>query len=271
MLFDLTVIDERLRQHREGQPPSDFTIVYHLLSFERNADDVSEAVIQSAANVAWALHRSNAATTATYAIPDSNSMGAVLMGGLSLEDACQTVDSGHTLVVLENNILRRPDDTIAKAVRRAGLVVALDHLANRTTNYADALFPAATFAEGDGTFVNYEGRAQRFYQVFVPQHEVQESWRWMRDFAAALGKKLPWHSLDDVVAALVQEIPVFADLSRLAPPATARFVGSKIPRQPERYSGRTAMFANVTVHDPKPPDDPDSPLAFSDFIPGTCV
>jgi NADH-quinone oxidoreductase subunit C/D len=31
LLFDLTVIDERTRSHREGQPPSDFTIVYQLL------------------------------------------------------------------------------------------------------------------------------------------------------------------------------------------------------------------------------------------------
>jgi NADH-quinone oxidoreductase subunit C/D len=38
MLYDLTAIDERSRAHREDQPPSDFTAVYHLLSFERNAD-----------------------------------------------------------------------------------------------------------------------------------------------------------------------------------------------------------------------------------------
>ena len=36
MLYDLTAIDERMRMHREGQPASDFTIVYHLLSFDRN-------------------------------------------------------------------------------------------------------------------------------------------------------------------------------------------------------------------------------------------
>jgi NADH-quinone oxidoreductase subunit C/D len=36
MLYDLTAIDERTRMHREGQPGSDFTIVYHLLSFGRN-------------------------------------------------------------------------------------------------------------------------------------------------------------------------------------------------------------------------------------------
>lgn len=38
MLYDLTAIDERERRHRPEQPESDFTVVYHLLSFERNAD-----------------------------------------------------------------------------------------------------------------------------------------------------------------------------------------------------------------------------------------
>lgn len=36
MLFDLTVVDERPRRRSEHDP--DFTLVYHLLSFERNAD-----------------------------------------------------------------------------------------------------------------------------------------------------------------------------------------------------------------------------------------
>ena len=36
MLYDLSAIDERMRTHRDGQPASDFTVVYHLLSFERN-------------------------------------------------------------------------------------------------------------------------------------------------------------------------------------------------------------------------------------------
>ncbi len=38
MLYDLTAIDERTRTRREGQPKSDFTVVYHLLSPERNDD-----------------------------------------------------------------------------------------------------------------------------------------------------------------------------------------------------------------------------------------
>ena len=38
MLYDLFAIDERIRINREGQPDSDFTVVYHLLSYGRNED-----------------------------------------------------------------------------------------------------------------------------------------------------------------------------------------------------------------------------------------
>jgi len=38
MLYDLTAIDERANTRRNSLPPSDFTVVYHLLSFDRNED-----------------------------------------------------------------------------------------------------------------------------------------------------------------------------------------------------------------------------------------
>ena len=38
MLYDLTAIDERVREHRSDQPECTFTLVYHLLSYGRNAD-----------------------------------------------------------------------------------------------------------------------------------------------------------------------------------------------------------------------------------------
>ena len=37
MMYDVTAIDERGHLHRDGQPLGDFTAVYHLYSFERNA------------------------------------------------------------------------------------------------------------------------------------------------------------------------------------------------------------------------------------------
>ncbi|HEY8096435.1 MAG TPA: NADH-quinone oxidoreductase subunit C/D [Methylobacter sp.] len=38
LLFDLTAVDERQRTHRQGLPDGEFTVVYHLLSFDRNED-----------------------------------------------------------------------------------------------------------------------------------------------------------------------------------------------------------------------------------------
>jgi NADH-quinone oxidoreductase subunit C/D len=38
LLFDLTAIDECQRIHRQGLPESDFSVIYHLLSFGRNED-----------------------------------------------------------------------------------------------------------------------------------------------------------------------------------------------------------------------------------------
>ncbi|MGR8998123.1 MAG: NADH-quinone oxidoreductase subunit C/D [Gammaproteobacteria bacterium] len=48
LLFDLTAMDERLRTHRQGLPDSDFTVVYHLLSFGRNQDIRLKAALSEA-------------------------------------------------------------------------------------------------------------------------------------------------------------------------------------------------------------------------------
>jgi NADH-quinone oxidoreductase subunit C/D len=52
MLYDLTAIDERARAKKDNQPDSDFTIVYHLLSFDRNDDiRLKVALKEDSANV----------------------------------------------------------------------------------------------------------------------------------------------------------------------------------------------------------------------------
>ena len=47
LLFDLSVIDERLRRQRDGQPASDFTAFYHLTSVSANCDLRVKAALPS--------------------------------------------------------------------------------------------------------------------------------------------------------------------------------------------------------------------------------
>jgi NADH-quinone oxidoreductase subunit G len=136
---------------------------------------------------------------------------------------------------------------------------------NDTTARAGVVLPAATFAETGGTLVSNEGRAQRFFQVFLPEDEVRESWRWLFLMLELAGRPEAdvWSGFDDITAALCLACPSLAGAKDASPRADFRIRGRKVPRQPHRYSGRTALLADISVHEPKPPDDRDSPLSFS--------
>jgi NADH-quinone oxidoreductase subunit C/D len=57
MLLDVTAIDERTRVYREGQPASDFTVVYHPTSFSGNCDiRLKVALFMNDLNIPTAIH-----------------------------------------------------------------------------------------------------------------------------------------------------------------------------------------------------------------------
>jgi len=228
----------------------------------------SPAVIRAAANVAWALCRGGPPARLCYTVPECNSLGVGLLGGGSLDAAIGAVRDRRpeTVIVLENDLFRRRDPATVRAFLEAARhVIVIDHLLHETAARAEVVLPAGTFAESEGTLVNNEGRAQRFFEVFHAGDEVREDWRWLRDLIRVVGSKEAedWRSLDDVTAACAESTPVLRGLRRVAPPAGFRIAGQKIPREPHRYSGRTALLADISVHEPKPPEDSDSPLAFS--------
>lgn len=228
----------------------------------------SEAIIQAAADVAWALHAKGKPVRLYFVLPACNSAGLAMLGGGTLDEACQALRDGRadTVVVLENDLFRQAEAGLAEEVfATARTVIAIDHLANATTERADLALPAATFAEADGTLVSAEGRMQRYFQVFIPRGQVHESWRWLRDLGAATGcaEMGIWQSLDDLLNSIAAAFPPLAPIVEVAPPASFRIAGLKVARQSPRASGRTAIGVNVDVDEPKPPLDPDSPFTFS--------
>ncbi|MBX3334146.1 MAG: NADH-quinone oxidoreductase subunit NuoG [Nitrospira sp.] len=233
----------------------------------------SLATIEAAANVAWALHRRGKAPRLSFVLPECNSAGLGLLGGGRLQGAFDSISQGKadTVIVLENDLYRRAEETQVDAFFDAAhTVIVIDSLENRTTTKADVLLPAATAVESDGTFVSQEGRAQRFYQAFVPEREIKEGWRWLSDMARAASQETDvdrgvttWRNYDDVVSATARAAPELAHIGKVAPSASFRLMGQKIPRQSDRCSGRTSLIAHLTVHEPAPPVDHDSPLAFT--------
>lgn len=225
---------------------------------------MSAEIINAAANIAAALKDAGKDAGIVFALPETNSMGLAMLGAAgSLDDAAKRIsqEKDITTVVLENDLFFRTDETAAtELLHNSNKVVLLDCLENQTTDKVDYILPAGTFAEADGTVVNNEGRAQRFYQVYMPKEDMKSSWAWLDMLINQTEAARPF---DAIVLEMIQAVPAFAAIKDLAPGADYRIGTQKIPRQTHRYSGRTAMNANVSVHEPKPPVDVDSPLSFT--------
>jgi NADH-quinone oxidoreductase subunit G len=206
------------------------------------------ALIQAAANVAWA----RPGTALAFVTSECNSIGLAMMGAPALDAAAQA--EADSVIVLENDLYRRmPACEADRLFARFRHIVAIDAIESPTTGKAELVLPAAVFADGSGTFVSSEVRAQRAFRALAPTEPTQESWRWLAG----------WNNLDEAVDELARCLPQLEAAAHAAPSAEYRMAGQRVPREPHRHSGRTAMLAQITVHEPKPPDDPDSSLAFS--------
>lgn len=232
----------------------------------------SAEVIQAAANVAKALKGRGADVGITMIARSVNSMGLGIMGGGSLEEALTELETGRAdaVVVLENDLHRHASATrVNAALAKAPLVMVVDHQRTAIMENAHLVLSAASFAESDGTVINNEGRAQRFFQVYDPayydsQTVMLESWRWLHSLhSTLLSREVDWTQLDHVIDAVVAKIPELAGIKDAAPDATFRIRGQKLAREPHRYSGRTAMRANISVHEPRQPQDIDTMFTFS--------
>ncbi|MCJ8164343.1 NADH-quinone oxidoreductase subunit NuoG [Pontibacter sp. E15-1] len=228
----------------------------------------SERVLKAAANIAQALAAKEKSAGISLVMPECNSLGLAMLGGHKLESAFDAVlnDYADTVIILENDLYRRANTVaLTRFFEKCEHVIVLDHLHNATTEQADILLPAGTFSEADGTLVNNEGRAQRFYQVHATSDELQESWRWLTELGTIMKEEeiSNWVGFDDVQKAMAHEVPALQGINRVSPPSDFRIAGQRIPREPHRFSGRTSMHAGFNVSEPKPPVDPDSPLSYT--------
>ena len=202
----------------------------------------SAALVQAAANVAWALP----GCALSFIAPECNSFGLALMTDPSLDAASRP--SRDAAIVLENDLYRRlpaAGRTLSGALRAPGRARPPGEPRPRRGGTAA---PRGHLRRSGRHAGEQRRPCPEFFRVFLPAGAVRESWRWLG----------PWPTLDDVVAALAAVLPELAAVAQAAPSAGFRMAGAKIPREPHRYSGRTAMVANISVHEPKPPDDPDT-------------
>lgn len=234
----------------------------------------SQALLEAASNIARALKGRGQAVELALVAQETNSLGLAMLAGNAapLEAAFDRIEREEklALVMLENDLYRRaPRSRVDAAIDRLQHLLVVDHQDTGTAQKANLVLPAASFAEADGTLINMEGRAQRFFQVYAPAFynadiQVRESWRWLAALQGVLDRKpLRWNTFDEVSAACAASAPLLTSMREAAPNAGLRIRGMKLAREPHRYSGRTSMLADQNVSEPRVAQDPDSPFNFS--------
>jgi predicted molibdopterin-dependent oxidoreductase YjgC len=116
-------------------------------------------------------------------------------------------------IVGENPVASFPDPTeVERGLGELEFLLVQDIFLTETAALATVVLPAASFAETDGTFTNFEGRVQSVRKAFPPLGDSRPDWEIILALAAAMGAPLGLETLDDIQREIEGLVPFFRAL-----------------------------------------------------------
>jgi NADH-quinone oxidoreductase subunit G len=178
-----------------------------------------------------------------------NKKGAELVGitpsksGLNFEGIRKAIKEKKikALVIMEDDIVTSVKD-IDHIIGNLELLVALSSNFNKTTELADIVFPTATFAEKNGTFVNSDGIIQRIKPAVTTvdadraldgfemsrldkfgsefdrwaagdKLDAKPGWKILKSLSGLLGKKMKFNLAEEIFEDMAANLKAFKGLS----------------------------------------------------------
>ncbi|HED36907.1 MAG TPA: 2Fe-2S iron-sulfur cluster binding domain-containing protein, partial [Ignavibacteria bacterium] len=178
-----------------------------------------------------------------------NSLGAELVGvvpqkdGLNLEGIFKGIKKGEikALYIIEDDIVDINPE-LENLLSKLDLLIVHSTNFNKTTALADYLFPAATYAEKNGTFVNFQGRIQRLRPAVATveidraldglamsrldkfgtqfdrwargnKRDARSTWKIINILSFAMGYKTKFNLAEDVFIGMSKSIDIFKGLN----------------------------------------------------------
>lgn len=177
-----------------------------------------------------------------------NSLGAELAGvkpsknGNDFNGIIKAIKEGKikALYILEDDIIAENSE-LENVFAKLDLLIAHATNFNKTTVLADIVFPAATYAEKNGTFVNFNRRAQRIRPAVATldvdralegmamsrwdkfgtkfdrwaqgkHFDARSSWKILVGLASAMGQKMKYGMAEEVLLDMANNIDAFKGL-----------------------------------------------------------
>jgi predicted molibdopterin-dependent oxidoreductase YjgC len=137
--------------------------------------------------------------------------------GLTVTEIMDAAHSGQIkalYIVGENPMLSDPDiNHVREALEKLELLVVNDIFLSETAQFAHVVFPAASFAEKDGTFTNTERRVQRVRKAIEPVGESKPDWWIVSEVAKRMNAKgFEFSNASEILDEIASVSPIYGGI-----------------------------------------------------------
>jgi len=113
----------------------------------------------------------------------------------------------------ENPMGSSPDiSEVELGLKKLDFLVVQDLFLSETAALADVVFPAASFAEKDGTFTNTERRVQLIRKAVEPPGEARADWEIICEVSTAIGYPMSYGSAAEIMEEIASLVPSYAGI-----------------------------------------------------------
>ena len=117
------------------------------------------------------------------------------------------------LIMGENPTMSFPSPSLVKeALASLDFLVVTDLFLTETAKLATVVLPAASFAEKEGTFTNFEGRVQQVRKAIEHLGDSLPDWEIILQLASRMGYPMPYSSPQQVMDEIKELVPLYQHL-----------------------------------------------------------
>ena len=195
--------------------------------------------------------------------------------GLTITEIMDAVLDGevHALYVMgENPMISDPNlNHVRQALEKIDFLVQQDIFLNETTEFADVVLSAASFAEKWGTFTSTERRVQMVRPALAAPGEARPYWKIILDLAQRMGADWSYDSAEEIMQEIAAVTPIYGGISHKRveklggiqwPCPTPDHPGTPYLHK-DKFSRGLGLFSPVEFKEAKELPDADYPLILS--------
>ena len=106
-----------------------------------------------------------------------------------------------------------PTQKVRRSLEKAEFIVVQDMFLSETARFAHVIFPAASFAEKEGTFTNTEKRIQRVNKAIEPVGDSRPDWQVICDLARKLGSSgFDFSNSGEIMSEILSVTPKYGEI-----------------------------------------------------------